>query len=149
VVTVYIITTDIIAGLIRAGTYFWWWPFPLKFIYPQIIKYLLYNLIIFDKGDYPHLAPAQGTNKWVHFIYLLHKPCPRPIQAPGSFIFYDMIFRLIPFFFKSYPCDITVCCLKLFPQFEFQLPSILFVLISYIIHNCFFIQSYRRYTIAP
>ena len=38
--------------------------------------------------------------------------------------------------------------LLLFPQLEFQLPCIFPVLIFYIIHNCFFIKSYRRYTVA-
>ena len=59
-VTVYIVIPDIIIKLIRANIYFRS-PFFTKLMNTQIIKDLLYNLIIFYKGDYSHLFPASGT----------------------------------------------------------------------------------------
>ena len=73
-VTIYIIVHDIIAGLIETSFYLRWGPLSFKLKYPQIIKDLFYNLIIFYKGDYFHLFPASGTNKWINLIYLLYLP---------------------------------------------------------------------------
>lgn len=47
------------------------------------------------------------------------------------------------------PLDQSRGFLILFPQFEFQLPCTLSILIFYIINNRFFIQSYRRHTVTP
>ena len=107
-IAVYIIVPDIIIKFIRGTLYLRRGPFPFKLIYAQIVKDLLYNLIIFNKGDYFHLFPAPGTNKRVHFIYLLYKPCPGPVQTPGAIVFYNMILVPTIFFFQPAPCNIAV-----------------------------------------
>ena len=79
IITVYIVIQDIFFKLIRTSFYHGWRPLPFKFIYLQMLKNLLNNLIIFYKSDYPHPSPTFGTAKRIDFIYLLYKPRPEPI----------------------------------------------------------------------
>ena len=60
-VAVYIIILDIIIKLIRTSVYFRRRPLSFKFIYLKIIQYLLYNLIVFYRCNYPHIPTTSGT----------------------------------------------------------------------------------------
>ena len=90
-VTVYIIVLDIIIKFIRGILYLRRRPLSFKLIYSHIIKYLLYNLIIFNKGDYFHLFPAPIADKRIDLIYLLYELCPGPVQPSRTFVFYGMV----------------------------------------------------------
>ena len=63
-VTVYIIIPYIIIELIRAGVYFGRRSFFTKLIYPQVIKDLFYNLIIFYKGNYLRTSSIRQSGSW-------------------------------------------------------------------------------------
>jgi hypothetical protein len=71
-VAVYIIISYIFIKIIRILPYLRRRTLSLGLIYTKIIKNLLNYLIILYKSDYPHLAPASGAGKRIHFIYLLY-----------------------------------------------------------------------------
>ena len=100
----------VVIKFITASVYFRRRSISSKLIYTQIIKYLLYNLIIFNKRNYPHFPSTPRTGKWIHFIDFSDKPCPGSIALFWILILQNNITiqSTFFFFFTPAPYNITI-----------------------------------------